>query len=231
MKIISNEFKAGLMIIICIIALFALTLTVGDFNFFEEGYKLDVKFNFASGIKKNAPVQLAGVEVGTVKDILIKYGPEGTKVILQLWLDSSAKVKTDSDVYISTMGLMGEKYVEITRGSNEAPYLEPGSMVVGKDPIMMEEVMDKAVAVTDNLDKEIQLLMQLTENVDNTLQANRPDIDRIVDNLKSASDNFKSFTDDIKKNPWKLLIKTKPKRDRIRDDGTLGNKGVIGGGR
>ncbi len=209
---ISNEFKAGLMILICVIALGALTVKVGGLNFFEEGYSLDAEFNFASGIKENAPVQLAGIEVGTVEDIDITYGPEGTKIILHLWLDSDAKVRTDSDIYISTMGLMGEKYVEITSGSKEANFVQPGSLLQGRDPIIWDEVMEKAALITDDLQKEIELLIGVTKNVDSALRANREDIDIIVDNLKDTTENFKTFSDDIKRHPWKLIIKSKEKK-------------------
>jgi len=211
---ISNEFKAGLMILICIVALGALTFKIGNFDMFREGYALNVEFNFASGIKTNSPVQLAGVEVGTVKDIDIVYGPEGTKVVLNIWLDSSAKVREDSDIYISTMGLMGEKYIEITRGSKEGAFVQPDSLLVGKDPIIMEEVMDKAVAITDSIEKEVGLLIDLTRNVDSTLKENKEDIGVIVDNLKGTTQNFKEFSEDIKQHPWKLIIKSKPKKKR-----------------
>jgi len=41
---------------------------------------------------------------------------------------------------------------------------------------------------------------------------NREDIDFMIGKLKTTAVNFEEFSDDIKRHPWKLLIKTKEKK-------------------
>jgi len=218
MKKIANEIKTGIMVIICILILLFLTVKTGGAGFFKKGYLLNAQFNYASGIKKGAPVQLTGVEAGEVRDVRIDYNGDDTKVLLSLWLDKSAMPREDSKAYISTMGLMGEKYIELTRGSKESPFLKEGSLIIGKEPLAMEEVMDKAVTIADNLNAGVNDLRKLAKDVNLTLVDNRAQIDEIVKNMNDTSKNFKDFSDDIKRNPWKLLIKTKePRKEKPKE--------------
>lgn len=213
MKKMANELKTGVMVVMCLLILLFLIVRTEGIGFFKKGYNLKVQFNYASGLKKGAPVQLTGVEVGEVKDVRIDYTPDGTRVILSLWLADSAKLREDSKAYIATMGLMGEKYLELSSGSKDSPFLKEGSLIVGKEPMPMEEVMDKAVAIADNLNAGIGDLRKLTKSVDLTIVENRTQIDEIIRNMDDTSKNFKEFSEDIKRNPWKLLIKTKEKKE------------------
>lgn len=208
----ANEIKTGIMMVACLLILLFLTVRTGGVSFFKKGYNLKIQFNYASGIKKGAPVQLTGVEVGEVKNVEIIYNGDDTKVLLTLWLDKSAKVREDSTAYIATMGLMGEKYLELTRGLKDTPFLKENSLIIGKEPMAMEEVMDKAVAIADNLNAGISDLRKLTKSVDLTVAENRAEIGDIIKNMNETSENFKEFSDDIKRHPWKLLIKTKEKK-------------------
>ncbi|MCX5716608.1 MAG: MlaD family protein [Candidatus Omnitrophica bacterium] len=112
MKKIGNEIKTGVMVVACIVILLGLTIKVAGMSTMKKGYHLKAQFNYASAIKKGAPVYLAGVEVGEIKGIQINYTPEGTNVVLDAWLESGAKTRQDTRASIVTMGLMGEKYLE-----------------------------------------------------------------------------------------------------------------------
>jgi len=221
MKKMANEIKTGIMIVMCILILLFLTVKTGGMSTFKKGYPLKVRFDYASGIKVGAPVQLTGVEAGEVKDVAIDYTQNDIRVILTLWLDNSVKVHEDSKAYIATMGLMGEKYLELSRGTKDSPFLKEGSLIVGKEPLIMEEAMDKAMEIADNLNGGISDLRQLTQNVNSTLFDNKGQIDGIVQNMNETSKNFKEFSDDIKSHPWKLLIKT---RENKKTDDKKGDK-------
>ncbi|MBI4335345.1 MAG: MCE family protein [Candidatus Omnitrophica bacterium] len=218
MKKIANEIKTGVMVAICAAILLGLTIKVAGMSAMKKGYKLKAQFNFASAIKKGAPVYLAGVEVGEIKGIDINYTPEGTRVALDAWLESAARVREDSVASIVTMGLMGEKYLELTSGSKDSPFLKEGSLIVGKEPLMMDEVMDRALAITDNLNAGISDLRKLTKDVDLTLTDNRAQVDELIKNMNETGRNFKEFSDDIKRHPWKLLIKGKEKKEDEKPD-------------
>ena len=225
---ISNELKAGVLILFCIAILLALTFRVGGMQFMKEQYELKALFGTANGVKAHAPVNFAGVEVGEVKDLDIIYKGDETNVLMTLILDKNAKVREDSIASIGTMGLMGEKLIDITRGSKGSPFLAPGKNVKTKEPLSMDEMVDRAIDIADNLDQGISDLRGLTNNVNDTLTANRADIDGIVENMRLTSENFRQFSEDVKKHPWKLIIKTKERKKKTKDkDLSAGNRGIL----
>jgi phospholipid/cholesterol/gamma-HCH transport system substrate-binding protein len=216
-KTIGNEIKTGIMIVACAAVLMFILYRIGAFRIGETGYEIYTEFGYASGIEMNAPVRLAGVEVGEVSDIMIRYG-ENPKVVLTLTLDKSAEVKDDSTADINTMGLMGEKYVELSLGSPQGKKVKPGSTIVGEDPFQMDKLLKKSEVIAENLDQAITDIRALANNLNGVVVDNRQGIDNIIANLESTSKNFEEFSEDIKKHPWKLLVKGKEKDDDEEKD-------------
>lgn len=213
MRKISNEIMTGIMVLICIGLLIFFLYKTGKIGFRPEAYEIKAVFNTAGGLEKNAPVMLAGVEVGEVKDIALEYGDE-TKIILTLQVDSKAKIRTDSTASINTLGLMGEKYVEVSRGSAGTAFLKPGSTIAGEDPFQFEKIAKKGEEIAETLDDTLKDIRVLVNNLNGVVTDNKKGIDSIVADLEVTAQNFKEFSDDIKRHPWKLLIKGKEKKPK-----------------
>lgn len=73
-------------------------------------------FQRAGGIKPGDRVEIAGVEVGRVKDVRLDSDYEAE---VALSLDKGIRIQEDAIASIKTKGLIGEKYVTITPGSSE----------------------------------------------------------------------------------------------------------------
>ena len=205
---ISNEMKVGVLVIACIVILLGLLYKTGSFDFKKEGYTVKAVFNIVAGVQRNAPVRLAGVEIGKVQDIQLAYD-QGTNVIVTLWLGKNAKLKTDSQAIITALGLMGEKYIEVTAGSQDAPYLGPGETIKGEDPLQFDSLAKKGEVIAKNLDETLSSIQELAKNTNLVVTDNKEEIDAIFENLEATTANFKEFSDDIKRNPWKLMSKGK----------------------
>lgn len=206
----TNEAKTGLIVLITIAVLGTLILKVGNFTFFKKGYTVHSQFHFTAGVKKHAPVRLSGVDVGEVKDIRLHYGDE-TLIELVFWLDEGVQIRTDSKAYVTTLGLMGEKYVEIKAGSAAAPYAKEGDLIPCEDPVRLEDLMAMGTKLADDIGKTAKDISRLANRLDETVADNRPKLDRIFDNLEETSENFRDFSEDIKWHPWKILAKGKEK--------------------
>ena len=205
---ISNEMKVGVLVVACIAVLLGLLYKTGSFDFKKEGYTVKAIFNMVAGVQRNAPVRLAGVEIGKVEAIQLAYD-KGTNVLVTLWLDKNAKLKTDSKALITALGLMGEKYIEVTAGSTDAPYLQPGETIMGEDPLQFDSLAKKGEVIASNLDETLSSIQELAKNTNLVVTDNKEKIDSIFDNLEATTVNFKEFSDDIKRNPWKLMSKGK----------------------
>lgn len=219
-KVFTNEVKTGIMVIVCIVILSGLTVMAGSFSVFQQRYKLKSVFGNIAGIQKDASVRLGGVEVGKVEKINIVYTEEGeTKVSITLDLDSSAKLREGATASISTLGLMGETYIALSPGDKGAPFIKAGSILSGKDPMDVNAIIEEATSTMEVAKKTMNNISELTKDLDAAVNGNRDNIDEIMKNLRRTTENFEEFSDDIKRNPWKLLVKgsDKKKKDNRRD--------------
>ena len=203
----SNEFKVGLFVLACLAGLLYLTIHSGKLNAKKDGYVIYATFNDIAGLEKKAPVMLNGLEVGKVDDISINYGDSGTDMVLKLWLDSKAKVREDAIVSIKTLGLMGEKFIQISCAGTK-DFIKPGTTLSGKPYLDIDALLEQAQIITKDVTAQVN---KLVSNLNNTVDDNKGSISEIVKNLETTSKNFEEFSDDIKRHPWKLLMKTKEK--------------------
>ncbi|MFA5068915.1 MAG: MlaD family protein [Candidatus Omnitrophota bacterium] len=211
-KVFTNEVKTGFVVLLCVGILAGLTIMAGNFKPFQQSYHINVIFSNVSGIEKDATVRLAGVEVGKVESVKLIYRKEGsTAVLVRLELAQTAKIKEGAKAAVTMLGLMGEKYIELTPGDTGAEFLKDDVTIQGKDPIDIEAVIDEARSVMEVAKVTMTNISSLARNLDSAVSGNRGNIDEIMNNLRRTTDNLEEFTDDIKRNPWKLLVKGKEK--------------------
>ena len=198
---INNEIKTGVVVVAAVLVFMFISAKMSGGKVIG-GYKLNVIFNYVSGLEDKAPVKLAGVKIGEVEKVAHTYANDETKVLVSLALNGDAKVREDSKIKISTTGLIGEKYIEITGGSKGSPIVPHGKTLVGVDLYEMEELIAR-------LDSSMQDLQKLMGHADAVLVDNKDDLRATIMNLKDSSENLKEFSDEVKRNPWKLLMKGK----------------------
>lgn len=210
MKSYSNELKVGFFVFVCLVGLFYMSYATGKLNIRKSGYNIYVLFNDVAGMQMKAPVMLNGLEVGKVNDIQNVYDGDRTQIKLKIWLDSSAKIRENPVVSIKTLGLMGEKYVEIA-SSRGADFIKPGTVLNGKPYMDLDSLMEEAQGMAKDLTAEVNKLVVV---LNGTIADNKDSIGNIIKNLESTSKNFEDFSADIKQHPWKLLFKGKERPAR-----------------
>jgi len=94
MVLISSEAKVGLFVLVALIILGYMSFRVGEYGFgLKKGYPVNVVFDDATGLEKDASVQIAGVEVGRVESISLKDG----KGLVTLRILPSVKLEEDTE--------------------------------------------------------------------------------------------------------------------------------------
>ena len=156
-----------------------------------------MQFGFANGIGGTAPVRLAGVGVGQVQGIkIVRDDKTGTtKAELMVWINDNIKIENDAVVTINTLGLLGEKYLEIFPGTAGKPALRNNDLIIGKDPVPMEKITENLGNLTDSVVTIVDKIKKGEGTVGKLLMD------------QAVYDNLEAFTADIKKHPWKLLVK------------------------
>lgn len=105
----------------------------------------EAHFHRTNGLQAGAPVSLSGVNIGAVERLHFPEDPHATYVVVKLWVEGSAaaRVRTDSVAQIRTMGLLGDKYLELSPGSPNSPPAEPGSILRSEDPLDYEALLTR----------------------------------------------------------------------------------------
>ena len=227
------ELKVGIFIFIGIVILSVIVFSIGNFYTIKRGYTLSVIFSFANGIGVGAPVRYAGVEVGEVQEIQVYFDEEKDRPMVRLvaWVSQDTWINEDSKATINTLGLLGEKYLEITAGSRETRRLGEGDILRGSDPVSTEELtretkrligkLDAAVESVNKIVGDDQLREDLKDTVSN-LNSLSVELRELVSTAKDGKGTIgRLMTDDtlykdmdelildIKQHPWKLLYRPK----------------------
>ena len=209
----TNEFKVGAFIILCILGFIYMTYSTGKLDIkSDKGYFVNVVFEESAGLGPKAPVMLNGLEIGKVDDITPSYKDGKTQITLKIWLENKAKIREGSEISIKMMGLMGEKYVQITSSDN-SEFVASGSTLIGEKYVDLDVLIRNLNSIAEENRKDINSAIQnfdeLLENLNNIASDNKDGLRQTIENFEVTSQNFEEFSDDLKRNPWKILFKAK----------------------
>ncbi|MCW2543285.1 MAG: hypothetical protein JWM40_837, partial [Frankiales bacterium] len=117
--------KLGIFVLVSVIVTGTLTAIMGSFAFGSEtAYKAE--FTSASLIKKGDDVRVAGVTVGSVKDVEIK-GRDAAEVTFKVKKD--VPVSTATHASIRFLNLVGDRYMALDEGAPGAQRLPGGGTI------------------------------------------------------------------------------------------------------
>lgn len=134
------DLWVGLFVILGVGALLILSLKVGNLNTYSagQGYQLVGNFENIGGLKIRAPVKSSGVVVGRVTDI--QFSLETYDALVTVNIDSRYLFPKDTFASILTAGLLGEQYIGLAAGGDEA-MLESGDKIMKTNSAMVLEEM------------------------------------------------------------------------------------------
>ncbi len=159
---VKREIKVGIFVLIGMIVAGAIIFLVGDERrVFDRHYRLHAAFEDVAGLKPGAPVRMGGVDVGTVE--AVRFSPEPTDKRLHVYFNvvrvAYERIRDDSTVTISNKGLLGDKMLEVTQGSDSRPQLPDGGEIkavqpqdLGRFVARADELADLATKVLTNVE-------------------------------------------------------------------------------
>lgn len=118
-------------------------------NLFRAKNTYVVRFTTVSGLGAGASVQLNGVDVGQVRRVVLPedMGQDQIEVFLEIDARYEQRIRADSQARIKTLGLLGDKYLELTSGSPGAPLIPEH----GEIPTAPMTSVDQLVASGEDL--------------------------------------------------------------------------------
>lgn len=201
----SAEIKSGVLITVSIGLLVAMTFVVGK-SMTGPVHNYELQFGYINGLIEDAPVYYSGYEVGRVTKIEVVNGA-AKPIRVKVQLPQPIELRHGTQAFIDTLGLMGEKFVELTSGTVGETALAPGSVIEGTDPVPMYLLIQKANTLADRMEEMSKSLNPLIGRVNGITQTSQEEIVKIIANLHETSANVRDLTGELKSHPWKLVRK------------------------
>ena len=127
-----NSFRqtaVGIFVLLGLVCVAYLTIKLGKMEVFTgPGYELNASFDSVSGLRVGADIEMAGVPVGKVTSIRLDPDPMRNQAVVRLRFDKDLHLSDDSIASVRTSGLIGDKFISISRGGSEH-MLAPGDTI------------------------------------------------------------------------------------------------------
>ena len=151
---IRHTLRVGVLAAVALVVIALTILTVGrQQQLFTSQVTYYTTFRYVSGLQEGAPVQLTGVDVGSVKNIKLPVDPASQSIHVEFTVDAryTERIREDTRASIKSMGLLGDKYLALRGGSPGSPRIAEGGQVEGRDPAEVSEFVASGEDVMENL--------------------------------------------------------------------------------
>ncbi len=212
----SQAAKVGAFFLIVLILAGLVVWKIEDLKLGGGGGKIvSVQFDDVAGLKEKSDVRMAGVLVGKVARIRLVGG----KAMVDIELTRDVALREGASASIQSLGMLGDKYVELIPGPIAASALPEGATLKGEAPVSFDQITRLARDIevdirdiTSNLKESLGGALgeeRLTGIVDNVLvlsqelrkilESNRANIDATTANFKEFSTQMAQLVDRIDK--------------------------------
>lgn len=138
-----RDLVVGLFVLAGLAAIAYLSINVGGLSYNGPGgLTLYASFDQTGGLKVRAPVVISGVKVGQITGI--DLGPD-YRARTTLDLDAKLVLPTDTTASIQTAGLLGDRYVALQLGGDEATLKSGDEISFTESAVILERLIGKLV--------------------------------------------------------------------------------------
>ena len=197
--------RIGLFMLAGLIILGVFIIKIEDIPVGERGDRLEVSARFPSvaGLDRKAAVRIAGVRIGKVETIDL----DGSEAVLQLSLDPNVRLHEGAWAQITSLGMLGDKYVEIIPGDATAPLLRSGAELGGTTSPSFDDVMRVATEIGEDVKEVTEALRgsiggpqgevaieEIVANIRDLTASLKILIAENQANVNATTENFKEFS-------------------------------------
>ena len=153
--------RVGLLLLIALAVFAAAIFLIGERrNLFKTKATYSIFLDSVTGLDKGSNVQLDGVNVGSIEEIDLAEDVRQSQINVKVRIDSrySGRIREDSMARTRTLGLLGDRYLEISSGSAGFPEVPEGGKigtapVTDVDRLRMsgEDLLQNVTRITEQL--------------------------------------------------------------------------------
>ncbi len=219
-----NYLISGMFIsVLLIISMVTIFLLNKENSIFGSKVYIKTEVQNAQNLKDGAAVQLRGIKIGSVYAITFK---DVETLVITLGINSKYRewVKKDANITFKTQGVLGDKFLEISGGTNASSSVDDGDILQTNEKNQFDQIItksedvmavagsiltkiDKMISSVENnrLNKILQNLENLTYNTNKVMShLNDKSISESLANFKQSSESLSKVTKQIEEGPGTL---------------------------
>ncbi len=229
-----GSLKTGIVLSLAVVALLWASLTGGGTSIFESKMQFVCYFRNVNGLLSGSPVWMSGVEIGNVRSVSFVNldSLRQVKVVCRVKKSVWPMLTEDTEAMLGTIGLVGDKYIEVISGTRGKPVIAEMSVVrtrdAGNAATMFkagEEAIGEARSVVNNLD---QLLGRMNRG-EGTLGQLATD-DQLYHQLTTLTARLTELTVQLLQNQERIVSSLEKTANTVGElsEQVSGNTGTIG---
>lgn len=205
---LSAEAKVGLLVLVGSVTLLWMTFAVGKYEFGEKkGYTVIAVFDSVAGLDAKASVRMAGVQIGTVEKVELV----DSRARLTLRIKPEVRILRGSRAMIKTLGLLGEKYVELIPDLAPGPnphggrieyYGNKEEIAVTVSPSDVDKLINQLSAISDDIKQVTGSLSQVFGS-----ERGARSMEDILADLRGTMSNIRDFSHTLRSDGGELVMR------------------------
>lgn len=209
MEVSSNEVKAGVIIVAGVGVLVLFLVLIFGVDFGEQTKEYTTKLEYVGGIEVGSLVKYGGMDVGSVTKLDFAE-QDKSKIRVHIKVKDDTPVRTDSEAYVTSIGIMANQHIELSAGSPDAPLLPSGSELDSKEVLsftQMAEPMGELSAKVQDLMDQIMLIFDeqnrehftsMMANMDKILAEGGDQFVNMINNMDQLTANLSTISTDLR---------------------------------
>ena len=184
------EWKVGIFVLIGLVLMGLMVMRFSKGTGLSSTYDLNLEARNAGGIIRGASVLMAGVPIGSVREI--RLAADGTKVTMVASIYDEIQISSNAVFSIGTVGFLGDRYIAVSPGPSDGNvgYRQPGDTVVVLEAFDFSQVAESASGLMDRLSGTVDQLSNAVTRLDRTLIS-----EQSLSNLTITVQNFRGLSE------------------------------------
>lgn len=199
-----SNFRVGLITFAGVFFLiFGVVFAGGDKGLlFHSTSIMKARLADVGGLKKGSSVTMGGMTVGRVTQIAFVNGENGNQieVTMEIRSDTRHRIKTDSVPAVRTQGMLGDRYIDIAMGTEEAAQLPENVPLVGGLTSDFDKTLKQATEVLTETEKLLAAVNEQRGTAGRLVYD-----EKLYSTLTEITTELRDLIKDFKKNPRRYI--------------------------
>ena len=186
LKRLKTEIGTGLLVIVAIVILVLVSIRISTSKicWSEDTYELFSLLDDSSGLIPGTAVRAAGIRIGVIKSITL----ENKQARVTLEILDSIQVYTDAAISVKSLGILGDRYIEVDQGSITNQLLTDGDQIINiRSAASIEQIITSTNAILSDVQKVVSSFSNSLGGPDNEMRLNL-----IIQNIADISSSLNS---------------------------------------